>query len=256
MKTKIFSYRMINILAGFTLLSATLAVLSMYSASATEMADKKAKSDTYVPTTPVSDQHKSIAAIDIALEESRVALDDLEANLQHTPRRIDRASLKVAKKRLLGTIKALEWQRRNMLENNSKLNAMKASVDQKRTYVEAKRLAIEQEVVGKIVEKKEELGAVRQNLLTELEQTREVIAVEIQQLQTTINEYQSNRNNMRLKALREAELAVSEMEQRHLSAIDATEAELKKVREKLEHKLKEQAALDDRFKLYSGSLNN
>ena len=57
----------------------------------------------------------SIAALDIALEEVKLALEDVELNLNHTARRIEKASLKSARSKLIDTTKALEWQRKNLM---------------------------------------------------------------------------------------------------------------------------------------------
>lgn len=199
----------------------------------------------------LTNTHLSLEAIELALAESKEALEEVEDNLQHTPRRIDKASLKAAKKKLIGTIRALEWQRTNLVNNQSRLFEIKADAEEKRVIVESQRRAIERQVVEEIVSKKQELEILRQQVLRELEQTREELAIEIQRLQTAINSYRSNQHAERLRALRSAELAISEMEQQHLSAIEATEAEIKKVQNELNDKLRKQSEIEDKFKLYS-----
>lgn len=205
--------------------------------------------------TVTSDEAVTVQSLDEALLTMKLALEDVQANLSHTTRRIEKASLNSARKKLLGTIKALEWQRNNLIRNQAKLDQIEDKVKESSLTVEASRQVIKQQVEEHLNAQTEGLSGARDQILAELEQTREELANEIEQLQTAIEDQDEVRVD-RLRALREAELTIADMEKRHLSAIQSAEAELKKTRERLEHKLQEQSALNDKFRHYSRSSEN
>ena len=203
----------------------------------------------------IHDGSLSVKTLDDALVSMRQALDDVQANLDHTQRRIEKASLNAARKKLQGTIKALEWQRNNLVENRTKLSRIEDSVEEKRANVEVTRQTIHQQVVEQLNAQKEGISGARKQILAELEQTREELADEIEQLQTSIEDQDDIRAD-RLRALRDAEMTIADMEKHHLSAIESVEQELKRTRQRLEQKIQEQAAINDKFKYYSRRTEN
>ncbi|WP_262696380.1 hypothetical protein [Kordiimonas aquimaris] len=205
--------------------------------------------------TIANDEPVTVQSLDEALLAMKLALEDVQANLNHTTRRIDKASLNSARKKLLVTIKALEWQRNNLIENKTKLGQIEEKVKENHLTVEETRQAIKQQVEEHLNAQTEDLAGARDQILAELERTREELADEIEQLQMSIEEQNEMRVD-RLNALREAEMTIADMEKQHLSAIQFAEEQLKRTRQKLEHKLQEQSALNDKFKHYSRSAEN
>lgn len=203
----------------------------------------------------VNNETVTVESLDEALLAMKLTLEEVQANLSHTTRRIEKASLTSARKKLQSTIKALEWQRNNLIENKTKLDSIEDKVKENQLTVEANHLAIKRQVEERLNAQTQGLSGAKDQILAELEQTREELANEIEQLQMAIEDQGEIRAD-RLRALREAEMTIADMEKQHLSVIQSAEEELRKTRERLEHKLQEQSALNDKFKYYSRDSEN
>lgn len=171
-------------------------------------------------------------AVEDALEEVREALQDVSERLEKAEGRQNKRALEAAKESLESAIEALETQRENELHTRATIDI---HPDVERRMIVLEREAV-RDALERLDEEAEELMESREEVLEGIEEMREEIAEEIEELTIEIEEG-DDRHVIRLRALRDAELAVSQMEEHHLSAIRSAEKELKRARERLEKKL-------------------
>lgn len=171
-------------------------------------------------------------AVEDALEEVHEALADVSERLEKAEGRKNKRALEAAKESLENAIEALEKQRENQLHARTTIEFQ--------PEIERRMIVLEREAVRdaleRLDEEAEELMESREEMLEGIEEMREEIAEEIEELTIEIEEG-DDRHVIRLRALRDAELAVSQMEEHHLNAIRSAEKELKRARERLEKKL-------------------
>ena len=180
-------------------------------------------------------QFKRVSAIEKALDEVRSALGDVQKRLKASKKRSDKKALTAAKDSLEKAIEALEEQREIRGEHMAMVSLDGA---QRHRIIEIEREAVREALEG-LDEQAQELLESRTETLRELAEVRVELADEIADLQIEIGDGE-DMHVIRLRALREAELAISDMEEHHLAAIKQAEAELKRARERLEKKLEKQ----------------
>lgn len=175
-----------------------------------------------------------VRAIEDALEEVREALRGVAERLENARGERDRETLEAAKESLERAIEALEEQRENRVYVHRIIDQRR---DAERRMIRIERAAV-RDALERLDDEAEELMESREEMLDGIEEMREELAEEIEDIQIEIEEG-DDRHVVRLRALREAELAVSEMEEHHLAAIKAAEKELQRARARLEKKLRE-----------------
>lgn len=171
-------------------------------------------------------------AVEKALQEVRDALADVSERLEKAKGRKNRQALEAAKESLETAIEALELQRENGLHTRA---TIEIHPDVERRMIVLEREAV-RDALERLDEEAEELNESRHEMLEGIEEMREEIAEEIEELTIEIEDG-DDRHVIRLRALRDAELAVSQMEEHHLNALRSAEKELKRARERLERKL-------------------
>lgn len=180
-------------------------------------------------------------AVEEALEEVRSALDDVRIRLEKTRNRNDKRALNTAKESLEKAIEALEKQKEIYSES---FRQREVGDRGKHRHIVIEREVVK-EALEQLDEQAEELLQSREEILDDIQQMREELADEIADIQIEIDDG-DDMHVVRLRALRDAELAISGMEKHHLAAIKAAEAELKRARKRLEKKLKASRENEDK----------
>lgn len=177
-----------------------------------------------------------------ALEEVREALEEIQERKKAAKRKADRQALEGAEKSLEAAIEALESQhmRGEMAVLDMDLGGQVMRMESfpgPRLMLEFERKVIE-EAIEELDEQEEDLMDSRRDVVEELAEAREEIIQEIEELQEEADD-DDDWHVSRLRALREAELAIAEMEEQHLAAIKQAEKELERARKRLEKRLEE-----------------
>lgn len=181
-------------------------------------------------------QSDEIRALDKALEDVKAALEDVQLRFKYRSARLERLALTSARKKLLEAIETLEWQRQNLIEDTERLKNLEEAVTVKRQTVHNDREMTQKRYMENLNKQLAELSKTRTRLVEEFRVTQEGFAEEIEELQNEVQGDDKTRN-VRLRALREAELAVADLEQYHLSAIAAAEEELMRNKKRLQEEL-------------------
>lgn len=181
--------------------------------------------------------------IEDALEDVRDALSEVKDRRKAAKNKRDKKALEAAETSLEKAIEALEKQKENGHPRVTAFNMDIPGPDfdfsaltNRRLFLEFEREAIEDALEG-LDDEAESLVDSRQEMLEELAEAREEIAEEIQELEIEIEDGEDHQV-IRLRALRDAELAIADMEGQHLAALKAAEKELKRARERLEKQLR------------------
>lgn len=183
-------------------------------------------------------------AIEEALDDVRDALAEVQERQKATKNKSDKKALELAAESLEKAIEALEEQKEMRQGAVTAFNIDIPGPDfdfsalsDRRLFLEFEREALEEALEG-LDEQAEALIDSRQDMLEELAEAREELAEEISELQEEAEDG-DDYHVARLRALRQAELSIAEMEEHHIAALKAAEKELKRTRKRLERQLKE-----------------